>query len=778
MKNANLLSSLSLTMALALSNPVSTAGQAGLSSDANLNPPPPVAPASIARTDQGRATVRAIRLTEPLDVDGVLDEAVYEANLPVDGFIQTIPQEGQLVSERTEAWVMYDDENIYLVCRCWDSAGPEGWIANEMRRDTNGLRQNDSFGALFDTFHDRRNGFNFYTNMLGARADQWVTDEGNPNSDWNPVWSVRGGRFEGGWTVEMAIPFKSLRYLSGDDQTWGIQIRRVIRRKNEWAHLAFVPASTGITGDGSSMGIFRVSAAADLVGLDLPSAGKNIEIKPYATSSLTSDLTLAEPITNDADGDVGGDLKYGITANITADLTYNTDFAQVEVDERQVNLTRFSLSFPEKREFFLEGRGTFDFGRASFTGGGGGPRGGGGGGGRGGGAAPTVFYSRRIGLSDGAAVPILGGGRVTGKAGRLGFGLMNLQTDRVEGVAPETNFSVVRVKRDVLRRSNVGALFTNRSKSTQVDGTNQVYGVDGNFNFGQTTNFGGFYAQSRTPGLNSDNESYVGRANYAGDKYGLGGEYIVVGDNFNPEVGLVRRDDFRRYSTTARFTPRPQSIDWIRQFRLDGGYQRIEGLGSGILETEIWTTGFNVEFENSDQTGVLGATNFERLDEPLRVSSDVSIPVGDYDFNSVTFQYSFGGQRRVSGSMSFEVGEFYDGTIRAVRFSRGRISVLDQFSVEPSVSYNDVKLPAGDFTTTVVGLRADYAFTPLMFVGGLVQYDSDSDSFSSNLRFRWEYAPGSEFFAVYTDERITVGSGFPGLQNRAFVLKINRLLRI
>ena len=252
---------------------------------------------------------------------------------------------------------MYDDENIYLVCRCWDSAGPEGWIANEMRRDTNGLRQNDSFGALFDTFHDRRNGFNFYTNMLGARADQWVTDEGNPNSDWNPVWSVRGGRFEGGWTVEMAIPFKSLRYLSGDDQTWGIQIRRVIRRKNEWAHLAFVPASTGITADGSSMGIFRVSAAADLVGLDLPSAGKNIEIKPYATSSLTSDLTLAEPITNDADGDVGGDLKYGITANITADLTYNTDFAQVEVDERQVNLTRFSLSFRRRESSFSRAEG-------------------------------------------------------------------------------------------------------------------------------------------------------------------------------------------------------------------------------------------------------------------------------------------------------------------------------------------------------------------------------------------------------------------------------------
>ena len=337
--------------AMTVLSPVPSAAQtgtAGFSTDANLNPPAPVAPASVARTDQGRATVRAIKLTEPLDVDGVLDDAAYAANLPIDGFLQTLPQEGQLVSERTEAWVMYDDENIYLACRCWDSAPPEDWIANEMRRDTNGLRQNDFFGALLDTFRDRRNGFNFYTNPLGARADQWITDEGSPNTDWNPVWSVRTGRFEGGWTVEMAIPFKSIRYQSGDDQTWGIQLRRAIRRRNEFSHLTYAPASSGGTS-----AIFRVSAAGDLVGLDLPPAGRNIEIKPYGTTGLRSDLTLAEPVTNDLTGDWGGDLKYGITANITADLTYNTDFAQVEVDERQVNLTRFSLSFPEKREFFL-----------------------------------------------------------------------------------------------------------------------------------------------------------------------------------------------------------------------------------------------------------------------------------------------------------------------------------------------------------------------------------------------------------------------------------------
>ena len=230
----------------------------------------------MARTDQGRVTVRAVRLTEPLNVDGVLDEAVYQTP-PISGFLQTLPLEGEPATERTDAWVLYDDETIYVVCRCWDSAPPEEWIANEMRRDTNGLRQNDFFGALLDTFHDRRNGFNFYTNPLAARADQWITDEGNPNSDWNPVWSVRTGRFAGGWTAEMAIPFKSLRYVSGEGQTWGIQIRRSIRRKNELAYLTFVPASTGGTS-----GIFRVSAAADLVGLDLPSAGKNIETHQIA----------------------------------------------------------------------------------------------------------------------------------------------------------------------------------------------------------------------------------------------------------------------------------------------------------------------------------------------------------------------------------------------------------------------------------------------------------------------------------------------------------------
>src|SRR5215510_9327696 len=362
-------------------------------------PPPPIAPAVVSRDANGRATVRAIRLDQPLRLDGALDEAVYETP-SISDFIQQVPREGAPATERTEAWVMFDRETIYVAGRCWDTAPPERWVANELRRDTNQLRQNDTFGVILDTFYDRRNGFLFYTNPLGARADQAVTDEGNLNPDWNPVWDVRTGRFEGGWTVELAIPFKSIRYRAGLAQEWGINIRRVIRRRNEWTHLTLIPASAGVPG-----GIFRLSRAGTLVGLDLPPASKNVEVKPYCISRVTTDQLRTPALLNDPDGDIGLDAKYGVTANLTADVTANTDFAQVEVDEQQVNLTRFNLVFPEKRDFFLEGRGIFDFARsgpASSTTS----------------VVPSLFYTRRIGLNGSRVIPIDVGGRLTGKVGR------------------------------------------------------------------------------------------------------------------------------------------------------------------------------------------------------------------------------------------------------------------------------------------------------------------------------------------------------------------------
>ena len=375
-------------------------------------PPPPAAPAVMNRDAAGRTTVRAIRLAAGIRLDGVLDEEVYRSVPPITDFLQQVPVEGAPASERTEAWILFDDTNVYVSARVHDSAPESEWVANEMRRDTNQLRQNDTFTVFFDTFYDRRNGFNFYTNPLGARADQQFTNEGNPNGDWNPVWDVRTGRFAGGWTVEMEIPFKTLRYRSGSPQLWGVQMRRSVRRKNEWTYLTRIPISAG--GGRGAAGIFRVSSAATLVGLEPPAASRVLEVKPYAIGGVTTDRHSIPIRDNEGSAAVGADVKLGITQNLTADFTYNTDFAQVEVDEQQVNLTRFSLFFPEKREFFLEGRGIFGFARPGVGAGSPGEPN----------DAPTLFYSRRIGLEGDAerapvVVPIHGGRAHDGQGGRV-----------------------------------------------------------------------------------------------------------------------------------------------------------------------------------------------------------------------------------------------------------------------------------------------------------------------------------------------------------------------
>ena len=739
---------------------------AGGSQTSAEDPPAPVEPAVISRGENGRVVVRATRLAQPLKIDGRLDEVVYSTVPAITDFIQTVPAQGQLSTEKTEAWVLFDENYIYVTGKMYEDVPPEQWTANEMRRDTGQLRQNDMFGVLFDTFHDRRNGFNFYTNPLGGFADQIITDEGNPNVDWNPVWQVRTGRFDGGWTAELAIPFKSLRYNAGTNQTWGIQLRRSIRRKNEWTHLTAVPASTG-----GSTSIFRVSRAATLVGLDLPQASKNIELKPYAISKVTSDV--AKSISNDVAPNAGLDAKIGLTANLTADVTVNTDFAQVEVDEQQLNLTRFSLQFPEKRDFFLEGRGIFDFGRGGPTANLAGASG------ANSALTPTLFYSRAIGLSAGRVVPLRAGGRVTGKAGKYSIGLLNIETgaEEVSG-APATNFTVARIKRDILRRSSIGMLVTNRSESNVVRGASNVaYGADAAFSFFQNVSMGGFYSRSTVEGKNDDNQSYQGRFDYAGDRYGAQLQFLNVGANYNPEVGFVRRFGFDRTYASARFSPRPRThFKGVRQFTYQGSLEYIEN-STGRLETRNQTARFALERQNSDLFVVEGGTNYELLVVPFAIAPGVRIPSGGYPFNDVTVSYQFGQQRRLNGTMSLQRGEFYNGTITGYGLTGARFAILKQWSVEPSLQVNDVKLPAGDFTTTLLRARTDYGFTPRMFMSGLVQYSSTGNVFSSNLRFRWEYRPGSELFVVYTDERDTTKPGYPDMKNRAFVVKVNKLLR-
>ena len=746
-------------------------------------PPAPVEPEVMNRDEAGRTTVRAIRLAQGIRLDGVLDEAVYETVPAITGFIQQVPDIGAPATERTEAWILFDETNVYVSARVWDSAPESQWVANEMRRDTSQLRQNDTFTAFFDTFYDRRNGFNFYTNPLGARADQQFTNEGNPNSDWNPVWDVRTGRFDGGWTVEMEIPFKTLRYRSEPPHVWGIQLRRAIRRKNEWVYLTRLPISAG--GGSGSAGIFRVSAAGTLVGLEPPPASRNIEVKPYLIGGVATDLTQTPVVDNEQSGDIGIDVKYGITQNLTADFTYNTDFAQVEVDERQVNLTRFPLFFPEKREFFLEGRGIFGFARGGVTGRFGGPGGGPVGGVFGDVNVPQLFYSRKIGLERGRVIPIIGGARVTGKVGPFDVGALNIHTgDETISASDPTNFTVVRLRRDLLRRSSVGAMFTNRSVSRVAPGASQAWGVDGTFAFFENVSLITYLARTRVPSPEYEGKdtSYQGKFEYAADRYGLQVDHLLVEDNFLPEVGFLRRDNFRRTYVSGRFSPRPRSIESVRQFSLEGAVDYILMADVTRMETRQRLVSFQTEFESSDLLTFSATDNYELLLEPFQPpGADFTIPVGDYSFADYQVAYAIGQQRRVNGQVALRRGSYFGGELTSLQLSQGRIAVLPQMSVEPIVSFNWIDTPHGTFQSNLAVTRVNYAFNPRMFFSGLLQYNSADDSFSSNLRLRWEYSPGSELFVVYTDDRdITRGflpdRGFD-LRNRGFVVKFNRLFR-
>ncbi len=768
------------------SQPVVTALPAGV-------PPAPVAPEVITRDAAGNATVRAIRLDGPLDIDGSLDEPIYQEALALTEFVQSLPDEGDPATELTEAWVMFDEGSVYVSARVHDDAPESQWIANEMRRDR--INTQDSFGLIFDTYYDRRNGSFFYVNPIGGFADAQITNEGMPNFDWNPVWEVQTGRFAGGWTVEMRFPFASLRFSPGTSQVWGLQLRRSVRRKNEASHLTLIPrAAAGANGN---QAIMRMSRAATLVGLEVPPLGINIDVKPYAIGSITTDRAASPDVENEPDGDVGVDVRWAITQNLAADFTYNTDFAQVEVDEQQVNLTRFSLAFPEKREFFLESRGIFGFpstgaggfgGGAGGGGGGGGPGGGGGGGGGGfgGGTAPQLFFSRRIGFEAGRPVPILGGGKLTGKLGPFEVGALSIQTDEVSEVdtlgvvttaAELTNFTVVRLRADVLARSNIGALFARRSQALAAEGSNETYGADGAFAFFDDLYLGGYYARTQTRGVSSDNQSYQGRLSWNGDQEGFSATHLLVEDEFNPEVGLVRRSGFRQTQLAIRASPRPAQIEFIRQVTVDGNLNILRNARQGFLETRELSGGIMIELENSDQLSVGYSESYERLERDEFVTG-ATIQAGRYSFAFFDAFYSFGPQRFFSGSLTARRGGFFGGELTSVGLNRGRVELFPRLSLEPSVSQNWVRLPGQSFNTTLATTRVNFTFTPRIFLSGLMQWSSSSDRVSANLRLRWEYRPGSEVFLVYTEDREAYDfERFPVLSNRGLALKVTSLLR-
>jgi hypothetical protein len=723
----------------------------------------PPASALVNRVAPDDVTVRAVRLNAPLALDGKLEEPVYAAVAPLTDFIQQEPREGAIATEKTEAWILFDETTVYVAARCWDSQ-PEREVANELRRDNGNILGNENVTFVIDTLHDRRNGYLFQTNPLGALRDMTVTDD-QQNPAWNGIWYVKAARFEHGWTVEVAIPFKSLRYRSSGPQTWGINLRRLVKWKNEFSYLSLVPAALG-TG-----GVSRMASAATLVGIETPAVSKNIELKPYAMASATTNRATTEPYDNRLHADAGLDVKYGLTRSLILDATYRTDFAQVEEDLQQVNLTRFSLFFPEKRDFFIEGQGIFDFGGVQA--------------GSSPGDVPLLFYSRQIGLSGGQAVPVLAGARLTGRAGDYSIGALNIQTeDAPEAGAISTNFTALRLKRNLLRRSNVGILATRRGPAVGGAGArtgepSYTAGVDATMLFLTSIDFTGYYARTETPaaaGAQVAGTSYRGRFDFTTDRYGAAAEHMLVGPGFEPEVGFVRRTDVRRSFGQLRFSPRPARNVLVRKLTWQAGLDYITDAAAIALQNREASGLFRIDFQSSDWLAFEHSREYELLPGRFQISPGIIVPAGGYDYHLTRASYNLGQQRPLSGRLTAAAGTLYDGTRWEAGYN-GRWGVTPRFSLEPTVSLNWVHLPDGDFTAHLAGTRITVTPSARMVISSLLQWNAGAGTLTSSARLRWEYTGGSELFVVYSDGRDTRAAGFPAMLNRTFAVKVTRLFR-
>jgi hypothetical protein len=686
---------------------------------------------------QDDRTITALYVEVPILIDGNLDEAVWSLAQPGGDFIQNEPRTGEPATEQTEVRLLYDDENLYIGVYCFDSAGREGITVTEVKRDYRPF-DNDHFSFVLDTFDDNRNAFLFGTNPQGAQREGQVEGDGNStNFDWDAIWYVKTRITEQGWQAEFAIPFKTLRFKSLETQRWGVNFLRVIRRKNEQTYWSPIPRPYRLP---------RVSLAGELEGLSGVRQGRNLYIKPY----LSAPITRREDDDIDFIPDVGFDIKYRVTPGLTLDLTANTDFSQVEADTQQINLTRFSLFFPEKREFFLENADLFSFGTS----------------GSGFRAQRDLipFFSRRIGLSRGRVVPILGGARLSGKAGPYRLGMISMQADEFEET-PSTNFSVVRVSREVLSRSDIGAIFVN--KHTNDGYNNSTFGVDANLTFFQYLDVSSYLAKTDTSGVSGEDKAGDLSVEWNDRFLNLRAEHLSIQENFNPEVGYVPRTGIRKSTGEMTVRPRPgEAIPWIREFRPSASVHYITDQ-ENTLESRRADQNISVGFEDSSNVWFTRRSHFERLDEPFAIRDGQFIPVGDYHYVEYLGSASSNRSRMFSGGIMLSRGGFFDGTKNSYQLDFA-FRPSYHFAAEVDWRRENLDIPSGDFKTNLVTTRMNYSFTPKIFLDALVQYNSTVEEISSNIRFNFIYQPLSDLFVVYNERRSTTGE----VLDRAVILKL------
>ncbi|HEY6553093.1 MAG TPA: DUF5916 domain-containing protein [Vicinamibacteria bacterium] len=687
--------------------------------------------------------------TAPVIDGDVLGDPVWQALPPLTDFWQNTPDEGQRASETTEVRIAFTASTLYLGVVCHDRE-PSRMVVNESRRDAS-LDDSDSFLVILDTFRDRQNGFVFGTNPAGLEYDGQVTNEGEGsgfgsdlggfNLNWDASWQVRAVLGDFGWSAEFAIPFRTLRYAGGNPQTWGLNLQRNIRRRNEkayWAPLA------------RNHGLVRVSSAGALRGLQVPRP-RNVQISPYVLGERSWDARVGPG--DDTRGDLGGEVKWSLTPSLTIDATVNTDFAQVEADEQQINLDRFDLFYPEKRPFFLENAGVFTVGTPGEV---------------------DLFFSRRIGLGpEGERVPILAGVRASGKALGLNLGLLEMQTRSASGLAPANNFAVARVFREVRNRSGVGAIFANRQATgaeAAPDDWNRTLGVDGRLGIGRHLDLAGYAARTFSPGATNAQHAAHAAVTWSSPSWFHHLKFTDVGESFDPQVGFLARQGYRKPEAMVFHTHRFQAGALLeaRPHVSYRGYWKPDGFQeSGFLHVDNhleWRGGWELH------TGV--NVTREGLRTPFEIYPGIVVPPGTYDNAEFQVVAITTKAAPVSLSAEFTAGGFFDGSRVSVETElRGRVG--DALNGYLDWSRNDVSLAAGRFVTNLMRARVSWSLSPRLYLQALVQYNDRIHNWSSNLRVGWIQTANTGLFLVYNENRETATGS--ALRDRSITLKWSRL---
>ncbi len=712
---------------------------------------------SAAAAAVAEPSVRALRIAQDIELDGLLDEPAWSMAEAATDFRQREPREGEPATEPTEVRVLHDNETLYVGVRALDRE-PERIIARILQRDRiirSGLDEgariagDDAVAIILDTFHDHRNAFIFATNPNGAEFDGLITDE-NPayNGDWRGVWEVAARRTDEGWSAEFAIPFRTLRYPAGsDEQSWGFNIERMIRRKNEetlWSAWA--------RGEG---GLHRVSQAGTLVGLGgLPRSRLNLEAKPYGLVGVTRERQDDGGVPTERDTSFGLDAKWEVRPGIVLDGTLNPDFAQVEADEQIVNLTRFDLFLPERREFFLENAGIFEFGTRGFF------------------ETPPflMFFSRRIGISeDDGEIPVLGGVRLSGRAGRQTIGLLSVTTDAAYE-EPRTNFGALRIKRDVGASGYVGAMLTDRRHrgEAETDG-----GVDFSLWPTPRLNVTGFAALTSAYEDREADKAYRLGVEYGSDRIWAWGQHVLVGPDAETGMGFVTRTDIRRTEGFGQYTFRPSVL----------GLREIQSFAGGLWATRVTGeeqdgTGFagaSLQWNSGDSVTVFASRGFTQLDEAFDLADRILVPPGRYDVQTLTVFAGSSPNRGIGARLAVRTSDEWGGRLGLLDLGT-RVSIGKHVTTELGWTVSRADLPGGAFTAHVLGLRASWALSTRLVTRAYIQYNSLDQKWITNLRLRFIHRPGSDLYLVFNDEQGEEGA--PGrLVNRGFAIKGTWLVR-